>query len=68
MKIKKVIMKAFSKITNDYTDIIYPKTTSDMVEVEGGGTFTGVATAQTNTSYTTAQLRNVTLSTADMML
>lgn len=31
-------MKAFSKITNDYTDIIYPKTTSDMVEVEGGGT------------------------------
>lgn len=30
-----------------------------------GGTFTGVAKAQTNTSYTTAQLRNVVMSTAD---
>lgn len=30
-----------------------------------GGTFTGPAVAQTNTAYTTAQLRNVILSTAD---
>lgn len=30
-----------------------------------GGTFTGVAVAQNNTSYTTKQLRNVILSTAD---
>ena len=30
-----------------------------------GGTFTGVAVAQTNTSYTTRQLRNVIMSTAD---
>lgn len=30
-----------------------------------GGTFTGVATGQANTSYTTRQLRNVVLSTAD---
>lgn len=30
-----------------------------------GGTFTGVAVAQSNASYTTAQLRNVILSTAD---
>lgn len=30
-----------------------------------GGTFTGQAKAQNNTAYTTAQLRNVTLSTAD---
>jgi len=30
-----------------------------------GGTFTGVAVAQTNTSYTTRQLRNVILSTSD---
>lgn len=30
-----------------------------------GGTFTGVAVAQTNTSYTTRQLRNVVLSTAN---
>ena len=30
-----------------------------------GGTFTGVAVAQTNTSYTTRQLRNVILSTED---
>ena len=30
-----------------------------------GGTFTGVAKAQTNTSYTTAQLRNVIFSTTD---
>ncbi len=28
-----------------------------------GGTFTGVAKAQSNTSYTTAQIRNVILST-----
>ena len=30
-----------------------------------GGTFTGVAVAQNNTNYTTKQLRNITLSTAD---
>lgn len=30
-----------------------------------GGTFTGQANAQNNTAYTTAQLRNVFLSTAD---
>ena len=30
-----------------------------------GGTFTGVAVGQANTSYTTRQLRNITLSTAD---
>ncbi len=30
-----------------------------------GGTFTGVAVAQSNTSYTTRQLRNVVLSTID---
>lgn len=30
-----------------------------------GGTFTGVAKAQTNTNYTTAQLRNVILSTSN---
>ena len=30
-----------------------------------GGTFTGVVVAQTNTSYTTRQLRNVILSTSD---
>ena len=30
-----------------------------------GGTFTGVAKAQVNASYTTAQLRNTILSTAD---
>ena len=30
-----------------------------------GGTFTGVAVAQTNTSYTTRQLRNVIMSTAN---
>ena len=30
-----------------------------------GGTFTGVAVGQNNTSYTTKQLRNITLSTAD---
>lgn len=30
-----------------------------------GGTFTGPAYAQANTSYTTAQLRNIILSTAD---
>jgi len=33
-----------------------------------GGTFTGVAKSQTNTSYTTAQLRNVILSTADAVV
>ncbi len=30
-----------------------------------GGTFTGVATAQNNTSYTTKQMRNITISTAN---
>lgn len=30
-----------------------------------GGTFTGIATGQANTSYTVAQLRNVILSTGD---
>jgi hypothetical protein len=30
-----------------------------------GGTMTGVLTAQNNTSYTTKQVRNITLSTAD---
>lgn len=30
-----------------------------------GGTFTGAAVAQTNTSYTTRQLRNVVMSTSD---
>ena len=30
-----------------------------------GGTFTGVATAQSNTSYTTRQIRNFVLSTSD---
>lgn len=33
-----------------------------------GGTFTGVAKAQSNTSYTTAQMRNVILSTSDAVL
>ena len=30
-----------------------------------GGTLTGIATAYANTSYTTKQIRNITLSTAD---
>lgn len=30
-----------------------------------GGTFTGIATAHSNTSYTTRQVRNIILSTAD---
>ena len=30
-----------------------------------GGTFTGIAVGQNNTSYETKQLRNITLSTAD---
>lgn len=30
-----------------------------------GGTFTGIAKAQNNTSYTTKQIRNITLSTAN---
>ena len=30
-----------------------------------GGTFTGIATAHSNTSYTTRQIRNIILSTAD---
>ncbi len=29
-----------------------------------GGTFTGIAKAQNNTSYTTGQVRNITLSTS----
>jgi hypothetical protein len=30
-----------------------------------GGTLTGIATAQNNTSYTTKQVRNITLSPSD---
>ena len=32
---------------------------------KSGGTFTGIATAQGNTSYTTPQIRNIVLSTSD---
>lgn len=32
---------------------------------KSGGVMTGVLTAQNNTSYTTAQVRNITLSTLD---
>lgn len=32
---------------------------------KSGGTFTGIATAQSNTSYTTPQIRNIVLSTSD---
>jgi len=32
---------------------------------KSGGTFTGVVTAQSNTSYTTRQIRNIVLSTSD---
>ena len=87
---------------NDYGDLVYPKTSSDMVEevtnkkfvtdaektnigkiptieqsinehkaedmTKAGGTFTGITTAYSNTSYTVAQLRNVILSTSDAVL
>lgn len=39
--------------------------TNDKQMPIAGGTFTGVAKAQNNTSYTTAQLRNVFISTAN---
>ena len=40
--------------------------TSDIInDLTTGGTFTGVAVAQNNTAYTTKQLRNITLSTAN---
>jgi hypothetical protein len=32
---------------------------------KSGGTFTGIVTAQSNTSYTTPQIRNIVLSTSD---
>ena len=35
---------------------------------KSGGTMTGVLTAQSNTSYTTKQVRNIILSTADAVL
>jgi hypothetical protein len=35
------------------------------VTLSGSQTFTGIKTAQNNTSYTTFQIRNVVLSTAD---
>ena len=33
-----------------------------------GGTMTGILTAQSNTSYTTKQVRNIILSTSDAVL
>ncbi|AHF08561.1 hypothetical protein DESME_08875 [Desulfitobacterium metallireducens DSM 15288] len=35
---------------------------------KSGGTFTGVVTAQSNTSYATAQIHNVILNTTDAVL
>jgi hypothetical protein len=56
-------------ITDTYTKSeSYTKTeTNNLVSPKfntSGGTFTGVVTAQNNTSYTTKQVRNITLSTA----
>jgi len=42
--------------------------TNDKQMPIAGGTFTGVVKAQANTNYTTAQLRNVILSTDDAEL
>jgi len=41
------------------------KTATDGKMDKSGGTFTGIVTAHSNTSYTTKQVRNIILSTAD---
>ena len=46
-------------------DVGLGNVTNDAQMPIAGGTFTGIAVGQNNTSYTTKQLRNITLSTAD---
>ena len=46
-------------------DATQGKTLNDSKVPYDGGTMTGVLVAQNNTSYTTKQMRNITLSTAD---
>ena len=58
-----------TKLSNALTsvtkaDVGLGNVTNDAQMPIAGGTFTGVAVAQNNTSYTTKQLRNITLSTA----
>ncbi|MER2170749.1 MAG: hypothetical protein ABS938_08925 [Psychrobacillus psychrodurans] len=47
------------------TDIGLPNVDNVKQMPIAGGAFTGIATGQSNTSYTVAQLRNVVLSTSD---
>jgi hypothetical protein len=52
-------------VTLTKSDVGLSNVTNDAQMPIAGGTFTGIAAAQNNTSYTTKQLRNITLSTAD---
>lgn len=52
-------------VTLGNSDVGLGNVTNDKQMPEAGGTFTGISKAQNNTSYTTAQLRNVILSTSD---
>lgn len=43
----------------------YEPADADIVKLDSAPTMTSVLTAQNNTSYTTKQVRNITLSTSD---
>ena len=63
---RKVNNKALSSdITLDKSDIGLGNVDNAKQMPIAGGTFTGAAIAQTNTNYTTRQLRNVVMSTGD---
>jgi hypothetical protein len=63
-KVDKVAGKGLS--TNDYDNTEKAAVAGKLDKA--GGTMTGVLTAQSNTSYTTKQCRNIILSTADAVL
>ncbi|MDR7856293.1 hypothetical protein [Tissierella sp.] len=48
-----------------FTDTVYSHPTSHPASMITAGTLPGAVVAQANTSYTTAQIRNIILSTAD---
>lgn len=63
---RKTLWSNIKSVLKTYFDTLYAAAShSHSYMPLSGGAFTGPATAQSNTSYTTAQIRNVILSTAD---
>lgn len=62
-------LKTFVEWFNDTHKTEFDALAADTTKMPlTGGTFTGIVTANSNTSYTTKQVRNIILSTSDAVL